>query len=219
MEGDEIEAKLELEVIKPEQIPHLFEPGEVGCVLEVVVTDKEGKVTDHRIQKSQSFVRAFLELLWLQMQPVEFVDPYLIADVGNMGRSLFENIRTFGCAVGIGDTSRGIRVGTGTTAPNINDYNLETPIGHGTGVGQLQYSAMTFGAPASDTTTSQFTITRNFANASGGSITVNEIGLCVGSARESNLYSFLTIRDVIAGGIAVPNGQTLTVNYRPQCTV
>ena len=30
---------------------------------------------------------------------------------------------------------------------------------------------------------------------------------------------FLIIRDVISGGIDVPNGQTLTVNYREQAAI
>jgi len=82
-----------------------------------------------------------------------------------------------------------------------------------------------YGLPASDATTSSFTITRNFANASGNPITVSEIGLYIkaqegrfdGSARQTRI--FMTIRDVLAGGIAVPNGETLTVNYRFQCVV
>jgi len=219
MEGDEIQAKLQMKVIKPEQIPHLLEPGEVGCTLEVTVTDKEGKVTNHRVQKSQSFVRGFLELLWINMKPVDEIDPYILMDIYGVPRGLGSTGMTFGCLAAIGDASKGIRVGTGTLAPDINDIGLQTPIGHGTGVGQLQYSAVTFGAPASDPTTSQFTITRNFANASGGSITVNEIGLQVRAHRQDSAYYFLTIRDVIAGGIVIPNGQTLTVNYRPQCVV
>ncbi|GAH71984.1 unnamed protein product, partial [marine sediment metagenome] len=74
---------------------------------------------------------------------------------------------------------------------------------------------------ASDASVSQFTITRNFSNAAvGGDITVNEIGLYVkGYDTEDDTYYFMIIRDVIAGGIAVPDGQTLTVNYREQVQV
>jgi len=219
MEGETIKTNVQIEVIKPGQIPHLLEPGEVGCVLEIIVADKDGKVTDHRVQKSQSFVRGFLELLWINMKPVEEVDPYLITDIYGVPRGIGGTAMTFGCSAAIGDASKGIRVGTGTVAPTINDTGLQTPIAHGAGAGQLQYSSVTFGAPASDVTTSQFTITRNFANASGASITVNEIGLQLRAHRQDSAFFFLVIRDVIAGGIAVPNGQTLTVNYRPQCTV
>jgi len=130
----------------------------------------------------------------------------------------------FDCAAAAGDQNKGIMVGTGTTAPTIDDYQLGTRITHGTAAGQLQHGGVAFGLPASDPTTSQFTITRDFANASGGSITVNEIGLYVRASAVDygggygDRY-FMVIRDVIAGGLAVPNGQTLTVNYREQAVV
>ena len=68
--------------------------------------------------------------------------------------------------------------------------------------------------PGAESVTSQFTITRDFANNSGGEVTVREIGLVVKLA--TTLY-FLTIRDAV--NIAIPNGETLTVNYRIQATV
>jgi hypothetical protein len=120
-------------------------------------------------------------------------------------------------------TNYGIRLGTGLIAPTINDYALQTPIAEGSGAGQMNHGAVTFGTPAADSTTSQFTITRNMANNSGGLITVNEIGLycrCYYWNGDSIVTGyFMIIRDVIGGGIAVPNGQTLTVNYRPQATI
>ena len=68
-------------------------------------------------------------------------------------------------------------VGTGNTAPTINDYNLESKISHGTGAGQLQYGAVTFGEPTCDASSCHFTITRDFSNSSGAEIVVYEIGL------------------------------------------
>ncbi|GAJ18708.1 unnamed protein product, partial [marine sediment metagenome] len=62
----QIKAKPELKVIKEEEIPHLLVPGEMGAVLELTVKDKDGRVTDHRLMRSKSFVRQFLELLWIQ---------------------------------------------------------------------------------------------------------------------------------------------------------
>jgi len=214
-----IEAKPELKVIKEEEIKHILEPGEVGAVLELTVTDKDGKVTEHRVMKSKSFVRQFLELLWIQANQLNQANAYSLRDTGNTLRAIRQSQYLFNTNAGSTVTTYGPVVGTGTTAPTINDYALVTPIAHGTGAGQLQYDAVTFGAPASDSTTSQFTITRNFANASGGAITVNEIGLYVRAIADSTYYNFMTIRDVISGGISVPNGQTLTVNYRLQATI
>jgi hypothetical protein len=110
----------------------------------------------------------------------------------------------------------------------INDYKVETIINHGAGAGQMQYGAVTFGAPADDGVTSQCTVTRNFANASGGAITVNEITMVIQMFTPTQNDShgqwpyqqnFCILRDVIAGGVAVPNGDTLTVNYRPQAVI
>ena len=217
--GTEIRAKPELKVIREEEIPHLLIPGEVGAVLELIVTDKDGKVTGKQVLKSKSFVRQFLELLWIQAFQIPEIAPYSLKDTGNVARDICNSGLTFASDGGSGVVTHGIIVGTGTTAPTINDYVIQTAIAHGTEAGQLQYSTVTFGAPASDSTTSQFTITRNFANSSGGAITVNEIGLYVKGYKYDVTYYFMAIRDVISGGISVPNGQTLTVNYRLQAVI
>lgn len=218
----QIKAKPELKIIRKEEIPHLLMPGEVGAVLELTVKDKDGKVTEKRVLKSKSFVRQFLELLWVQSFQIPETGPYSVRDTGNTLRGIQGCGFSFACDAAIGDDTLGIIVGTGNTAPTISDYVIETLIDHDAApptAGDLQYGAVTFGAPASDATTSQFTITRDFANASGGAITVNEIGLYVEGWIFSTAYYFMIIRDVIAGGIAVPNGETLTVNYREQAVV
>jgi hypothetical protein len=220
--GTEIRAKPTLDTIREEEIKHLLLPGEVGAILELIVKDKDGKVTEERVMKSKSFVRQFLELLWIQSFPIPEVAPYNMRDTANALQNICESGYTFAANAGAGIITFGIVVGTGVVAPTINDYHLGTIILHDAApptAGRLQYGIVTFGAPASDATTSQFTITRNFANASGGLITVTEIGLYVKGWLLATTYYFMTIRDVIGGGIAVPNGQTLTVNYRPQAVI
>jgi len=221
-----MDAKINLQpklaVIKEQDIPHLLVPGEVGAILELTVKDKDGKVTDHRIMRSKSFVRQFLELLWVQSFQIPEVAPYAVKDTAGALVDVCESSFTFAADGGIGVVTHGIIVGEGTTAPTIDDYVIETLIDHDAApptVGDLQYGAVTFGAPASDATTSQFTITRNFSNASGGAITVNEVALYVKAYLSNTTYYFMIIRDVIAGGIAVPDGETLTVNYREQAVV
>lgn len=216
----QLKIKPKLEVIK-EEIPHLLVPGEVGVVLELTVTRKDGSVREHRLLRSKSYVRQFLELLWIQSYQVPELVCMDIRDTSDVVRSIPESGHIFACDALADDDTFGVIVGTGTTSPDIDDHKIETIIPTGGGGGQLNYSIGTYGAPASDATTSQFTITRNFANASGGDITVNEIALYVeGYLFETDTdYIFMTIRDVIGGGISVPNGETLTVNYRPQAVV
>lgn len=214
----QIKLKPELKIIEEEEIPHLLVPGEMGAVLELTVKDKDGKVTDHRVMRSKSFVRQFLELLWVQCYQIPNAG-YSMRDTSDALQDVRENSYVFGCDAAATDVTLGIIVGTGTTAPTIDDYAIKTLIDHDAApptAGRLQYGGSAFGAPASDATTSQFTITRDFANASGGAITVNEIALYVNGY--SNQY-FMVIRDVIAGGILVPDGQTLTVNYREQAVI
>ncbi len=218
----QIKVEPDLKVIKEEEIPHLLVPGEMGAVLELTVKDKDGRVTDHRVMRSKSFVRQFLELLWIQGYQIPDIVQMDVRDVDNVVQDICESGYTFAANAGDSDDVFGIIVGTGSDGPTIDDYHIQTKVPHGTGVGppvELQYSAVTFGAPASDATTSQFTITRDFANGSGVAATVYELALYVKAYRYNVTYYFMTIRDVIGAGINVPNGQTLTVNYREQAVV
>jgi hypothetical protein len=223
MKNPELNLISEATVIREDEIKHLLEPGEVGATFELTVTDKDGKITEyHPPQKSKSFVRGFLELLWVYALPIAAPISYAIRDTSNVLHEIEAAQYQMAANTPIAVDTWGIQAGTGIVAPTVNDYALGTKILHDAApptAGRMQYSIMAFGAPASDATTSQFTLTRNFANASGGAITVNEIGLAVKAYRFDTTWYVLTIRDVIAGGILVPNGQTLTVNYRPQALV
>ena len=205
----------------------LFLPGEVGAVLELKVKRKDGSIREHRAIRSKSYVRQFLELLLVQMNMVPESHPMSIRDTGNNLREVAFSNWTFGSNAPVGDDAYGLVIGIGTTAPTIDDYKLETQIAHGTGGGQIQYGDVAFGLPTASGSVSHFTVTRDFPNASGGTITVNEIALYVralGSQpgyyyKRESIWVFMIIRDIIAGGIDVPNGETLTVNYRQQSTI
>jgi len=220
MPKTEIGLQKELRILRPGDIPHVLKEGALGAVLEWTVTDPTGKVIEHVVKKSESFVKQFLQLLFIQMGVL--MTPQNVQDTGNVARGVFINYGSQGCwlfdvhaAATI--TDYGIVVGTGVVAPTISDFALGTLIAHGVGAGAMQYDALTFGAPGSDATTSQLTITRNFT-ANVGGITPTEIGLiCRGW--DGVVRYFLVIRDTIVGGIAVPAGSVLTINYRLQATV
>jgi len=221
----EVKSMKKVEIKKPDH--EAFLPGEVGAVLELTVRKKDGTIREHRVMKSKSFVRQFFDLLLVQMQLVTEVAPMAVKDITGTTRYLAFSGELFGCNALIGDDTFGIVAGTGTTSPTINDYSLETKIAEGTGAGQLQHGNVAYGLPTASGSISHFTITRDLSNGSGAEITVNELGLYVKAReaqfhvyrREALLQIFMTIRDVISGGIAVPNGDTLTVNYRLQATV
>lgn len=223
-----IRSAREVKKLKPDHI--VCEPGEMGAVLELIVKKPDGTIRERRVMKSKSFVRQFLDLLMVQMGMVNEVAYSEIRDTGNTLRPIAFSSVNFAADAPANDDSYGIVVGTGSTAPTIDDYALETQIVDGVGAGQLQHGAVTYGLPTASATISHFTITRDLSNASGGAITVNEIALyvkgqqawlCSYNDRDYNytmIYYFMTIRDVVTGGISIPNGDTLTVNYRIQAT-
>lgn len=116
-----------------------------------------------------------------------------------------------------GDASgAGICVGAGNTAFNVNDFQLASKIGHGTGIGQLSYGIQTAVASVYNAQTKTWTMTnsRQFHNGSGASITIAEIGLY----SEIGIFYFsytqyLVARDVLASTITVADGENVDVAY------
>lgn len=208
----------------------IFMPGEIGVTISWEVRkgifDPKGEVTQFQPpRRSESFVKNFIALLRGAMESTHHFSAPVLQDTSGNTYPFPNNIYIFDVNSAINLDTRSIQVGIGNTAPTITDYALANKITHGVGAGQMQYGATTFGAPSAGATTSQFTVTRNFANGSGGAITVNEIGLVCTTydTTYTNMTAtpkfLLLIRDVIGGGIAVPNGETLTINYRPQAVV
>lgn len=138
-------------------------------------------------------------------------------DISNTSRSVTWAATTR-CQVDgpAGNTNYGIVAGTGTNAVTMTDYALQTLIAHGTGAGQLSYGAVTFTGPTTSGKTRYFEFQRALTNGSGGSITVNEIGLYVYPT--STAYYYMYLRDVLGSGVVVNNGQVLTIKYRVSVT-
>lgn len=114
-------------------------------------------------------------------------------------------------------TDSGIILGTGTTAVTPTDDSIETLIDNGTATGELEYLGGTISNYTKNAGSgfSTFDIERIFRNASGGSITVNEIALyCKG-----NFYTYCIIRDKLSSGVAVADTEYLKVKYTIKITV
>ena len=181
--------------------------------IEALVKDKKGKVLKRLKRKAHSFVGNFIRCLAVQFASGKEA----ITDVGGNAVNPYPYQSNLKAGAASGDDNFGIQVGTGTNAVSINDNALQTKIVHGTATGQLQYGGVTFGATSCDTSKCECTITRDFANGSGGDITVNELGLVL-QMIDVTSKNILVARDVVSGGIAVANGQTLTVNYKIRAT-
>lgn len=190
-------------------------PGDVDLHMQFIIRNDKGKVRYKKTMQCHSFVDNFLKLIYLCMSKnnvslqntANGTENYVSAY--NVGSYYLE------CDAASTNTNYGVIVGTGTTAPTISDYSVETKIAHGTSSGQLQYSATSVGAPTTDATTSTLVVTRLFTNASGGSIDINECGLVV----RSNDDYVLIIRDIISPAITVADAEELTLNYKIKATV
>lgn len=161
---------------------------------------------------AHSFTKQFAQLIF-NISPFDLsrFTPVTVTDTSSASVT---NSQSMGLRVdaGTATSTYGIQVGTSTSAESINDVALGTQIAHGTSAGQLQYGSMTFGAPSTTATTTTFRCTRVFTNGSGGTVTVQEIGLVSGPGVFSGSNKFLLIRD-LTGAVPVNNGQQLTVNY------
>lgn len=185
----------------------------------VTVRDKNGKIVSRERHKSRSFVRQWADFhYWL----ADF-DDRTATDITNTSRTLDRDtgvvsaLRMDGVAT---DDSKGVMVGTGTTAVTISDYALATKIAEGTGSGQLSHGAVTFTAPSVSGSECSFTVTRVFTNGSGATITVKEIGIYVtAQSTTPTVDYYLVIRDVLATTQAVPDGGSITVVYTLKVTV
>ena len=113
------------------------------------------------------------------------------------------------------DDDKGILVGTGTTAVTVEDDSLVTKVIEGTGATQLSYATTAFSTIGQSASLASFTITRTFANSSGGAIVIAEVGIACTTTNTGGTPSkfFLLVRDVLASTESVGDGETLTVIY------
>ena len=116
------------------------------------------------------------------------------------------------------DATRGIVVGTSTTAESLDHYALQTPIANGTGTGQMSYNACSVTKTWSSPTWTAAWV-RIINNNSGGTITVNECGLYSYLLNNytwpgSYIYrTYMTNRDKLSSGEAILDAGQLTVTY------
>jgi hypothetical protein len=114
--------------------------------------------------------------------------------------------------------SYGILVGTGTTAPALTDYTIETQIADGSSAGQLQHGACAVSAADINGSYVDLPITRTFTNASGGQIVIKEAGLAFQDLWGlASSESFLVAHD--AADQTVDDGEICVVVYTIRVTL
>lgn len=116
------------------------------------------------------------------------------------------------------NATRGIVVGTSTTAESFDHVALQTPIANGTGSGQLSYNACGVTKTWSSPTWTAAWV-RIINNNSGETITVNECGLYIYLVdrfvwADATYYNtIMTNRDKLSSGEAILDAGQLTVTY------
>jgi nitrate reductase NapAB chaperone NapD len=206
--------------------------------IEAKVIDKNGKIIKVHKQKSHSFLMNYLSMLAnLMLNPYGSMNNYFyFLSTANTWWSYAPNytIATNALTIldGANDSTYGIVVGSGTSTPTPQDYNLQSQIQNGTGSGQLVYSAHTVsptpgtGGIAGSTTepstgvlpvsnkTTSFQVSRQFTNQSGASITVSEVGIIVKATLNNNNTEYvLIIHDLLSSAVTVPNLSILQITY------
>jgi len=183
----------------------------------ISVYDENGKLEICR--RAKSFVRAFVDILYAQSGNTTFSAPG-VPDIGNITRRVTVDAGNLIGIGGAGNTNMGPVVGTGLNAVAMTDYELQTLITHGVGAGQLQYGATAYTESVTVGASRYFTIARTFTNASGGNITVNEVGLHLQGRQNvapAGNYYFLAERTLLT--FVINNGANKTVTYGIRITI
>lgn len=203
--------------------------GVLEAFVELEVKDKDGKLLEARRFRSESFVAnilRFLRQLWIG-SPVYSENPgthyqqYSAAEVVDItGAAIyiyqgeFTGSSAYEIKAASADVTKGIGVGTGTGAVSAAQYALGGVIGEGAGSGQLSHGACSLDTLVINGNVATLKIIRTFTNNSGDAITVYELGLFSSIRAYNNVNkTVMFIRDLIAGGVSVPNGSTLTLRY------
>lgn len=205
------------ELWTPDRKLHLPSPDILGTYIEVGAWDKAGHIYYQKRERSRSPVKQLLQLILCQMKQSDQtgVKDYLGAsytiDFDATGSH-------FGCLGGANDDTKGILIGTGSTAVDILDYTIETLIADGSGAGEMLYQLQVYD---SDVTVSDpdctFETYRNYNNNSGDTVTVKETAIqAIVPTTVTNKY-FLLIRDVPTQ-VAIPDGGGCYVKYTLQIT-
>ena len=179
--------------------------------------------------KSHSFVIGFLQTLEAAM-----AHPYGSAPDNVIIYNTSGNIDTYPASGGNSTTlmalespagtsndqeiTYGILAGTGTVVPYTMGSRLQNKLNHGTNANNLQYGPTTVGAAGVVGANVDLIIARVFVNASGGALTVTEIGLVMTTLNISNIPQYLLIAwDAVNQSIA--NGEVAIVTYDIRTTI
>jgi len=199
-----------------------------GAYLIAIVRDSTGKVIKIHKQRSHSptanFIGLLLPLTWYNTVGSSYTITNVTGGTCSYKPSLQYNV----AAISYPNTVHNlptylamIQVGSGSLSNPFSATHLSLPISNGTGTGQLVYGSIAVSSTvAVSGSSAYFYITQAFANQSGNTITVTEVGIIVyvqtiSSATNvtANCGQVLVWYDVLSSSISIPNGGTLIIYY------
>lgn len=181
----------------------------------IFVHDLDGRQVASYSKFSRSFVQQIAQLMQLFMQD-RTAGTISITDTGGVSRTSYTGTTNaadwFRVIQSAGSNTFGIVWGTGTNAEATTNTALQTIIAHGTSASQLSYGACAVGNATAGSSSTTVTITRSATNASGGTITTQELGVYMDFVDNGTTERFLcAIRDLNTQ--AVTNNQVITTIY------
>ena len=191
---------------------------EIWCPLEdmkkerlwysIVVRDRQGKVVSRERRKAHSFLEQWNQAISAHIRGGSAT---VVHDTGGVARTLAINDQNFRMTAAANVITYGIRVGTGSTVVDIEDFAVETPILNGVAAGQMQHLICTVDDAVVAAPSCSFVVHRTIANNSGGVITVREAGIYMMGGPTP--FYFCATRDVLVAPQAVPNGGAITIDW------
>lgn len=187
----------------------------------ITVKDKNGKVKrSNKNRCSHSFTKQFLQYFegFVTHRYGTAEGQCSLKDTSNTARTMgpcsYYGNQHWALVAGVATSPYGIVVGTGSNAESVSDYALQTQCAEGSGASQFQHSAVTYVTSLVSGSDVFFSLIRTFQNASGNTITINEIGLYLASNDTAGTVRFICIvRDLLGAGVNVLNGEICTVQY------
>ena len=194
-------------------------PANLQAFYQIQIKSPDGKIRfDTHLRESHSFIFQFLEMIQYCFRRTTMSN---ITDVGGVSRSfgmsnwditLFDVLRA-----AQGNSTYGIVVGSGTNAESNTDIALQTKIANGSGAGQLLYGNHSYINTKIVGANVDYEMSRTFMNDSGGSVTINEIGIY--SKMYDGSYRYVCLVRDLTGGVTVTDGNSIFVRYVLRTTV
>jgi uncharacterized ubiquitin-like protein YukD len=169
--------------------------------LRATIHRSDGTTVSFQEVPANSLIVAFIKMLKVQMSSLSET----IVDVANSNQLVLQNNLILQAAAAAADTTYGIVIGTGTTDVAMNDYKLVTKV-----TTNIAHGAMTFNLNAPDASTYQLLLARTFANNTGSSLGIKEVGLYV--IGYTGVQKIFCVERTLYS-VDVANGLSVTLTY------